>query len=881
LLAMGTCNAYSGVGDPYLPFRGILAMLTGDVEAPWAAGTLTAHQARRMWDALPGVAPVISQRGSGLVGTLLPGRELLARARAAAPTGAAWLPPLERLADPRTNPPGGLEQSHLFEQYANLLMHLSAQRPLLLVLDDLQWADQASIGLLFHLGRRIERGRILLAGAYRPHELALGRDGERHPLEPVLAEYRARFGEAWLDLAATDEAEGRLFVDRFLDSEPNTLGEPFRGALFGRTRGHPLFTIELLRAMQQRGNLVQDDAGRWIQGAGLDWDALPVRAQAAIAERIARLPEELRQVLAVASVEGEEFTAQAVALVLGLDELHTLRLLREQLAARHRLLREQGELRLDGRSLSRYRFSHFLFQQHLYQGLGDSERRLLHRRVGEALEQLYEGRLEEAAVQLAHQFAGDPQRERKYTAMAARRAAKQSAYEEAARYLSRALELTPGDEAAARYRLLLGLESIHDLVGRRDAQGRDVAELESVAEGLGMEQRAEARWRRARYACRIADYPAAIDAAQATVQLGQAARLAEIEALGHMYWGYALLQQGDVPAARAHYEEALSMAQALALSWLEAQVQGDLGRMCDDPAQQQRYYEQALHSAREAGARYTECMELGYLSASRLQGGDLAAALGGFEQSLHLAREIGDRELETEALAHLGSYHCVVGDYARARVYYDEALLIAAQAGGRSFEVNGLRCRADVAHCLGEATGAWEDAQRALKLAQKIGEGPEEGRAHQVLGMLFRGQGDPSSSHACYAEALRLMRRPGTAEFAEPLAGLAAAELAQGQVDAAHTHVGEILAYLDGGGRLLADQKPSWTYLTCYRVLTAAGDPRAAEILDRAHTQLQEWAAHAPDEATRRSFLERVPWNSEVVREWQRAHAEAPLPAPG
>ena len=77
---------------------------------------------------------------------------------------------------------------------------------------------------------------------------------------------------------------------------------------------------------------------------------------------------------------------------------------------------------------------------------------------------------------------------------------------------------------------------------------------------------------------------------------------------------------------------------------------------------------------------------------------------------------------------------------------------------------------------------------------------------------------------------------------------------------------------LDGGGHLLGNLRPFWTYLTCYQVLVAAGDPRAAEILDRAHTELQKWAARCPDEATRRSFLENVPWNREIVREWQLAH---------
>jgi len=146
-----------------------------------------------------------------------------------------------------------------------------------------------------------------------------------------------------------------------------------------------------------------------------------------------------------------------------------LRTLRGELAGRHRLVRKLGERTVDGRALSRYRFAHFLFQQHLYLGLGEGERRLLHRRVGEALEQLYAGRVDEVAVDLAHHFAGDAERERRYARLAGERAAAQFANEEAVRYLSRALELTSGSERKAQYDLLLAREKAYELLAQRDA----------------------------------------------------------------------------------------------------------------------------------------------------------------------------------------------------------------------------------------------------------------------------------------------------------------------------------------------------------------------------------------------------------------------------
>jgi DNA-binding SARP family transcriptional activator len=333
VVAEGNCSAYSGIGDPYLPFRHILELLTGEVEARYAAGAISRQQAGRLWQLIPGAIEAILADGRDLVETFLPGGALLRRAAAFAHWSGKtdWLPRLEELVERKTSVPAGpsLHQSALFEQYSRVLRALVGQRPFLLVLDDLQWADPGSCSLLFHLSRGLEGSRILLVGAYRPDEVAAGipffpREAEgigaraaRRPLEAVVNELKRHFGEIELDLG---QAEGRPFIDALLDSEPNRLGSGFRATLYRQTRGHPLFTVELLRGMQERGDLVRDEQGRWIRGPALDWDILPPRVEAAIAERVGQLPERLREVLSVASVQGEFFNAEVIAQVVKVAE---------------------------------------------------------------------------------------------------------------------------------------------------------------------------------------------------------------------------------------------------------------------------------------------------------------------------------------------------------------------------------------------------------------------------------------------------------------------------------------------------------------------------------------------------------------------------------
>jgi DNA-binding SARP family transcriptional activator len=446
VIAAGHGNAHTGVGDPYLPFREVLGLLTGDVEAQWAAGSMTREQAHRLWDTLPLAVEALVEAGPDLIDTFVPGSPLLKRSMAYGPARTdllALLQDRELYAPTAGARTSGTEQSDLFEQYTRVLQTLARQAPLVLVLDDLQWADAGAINLLFHLGRHLAGSRILVVGAYRAEEVASGRDGERHPLEPVVNELQREFGDIAVNV---DQASRRDFVEALLDSEPNRLGLPFREMLHRQTQGHPLFTVELLRDMQERGDLVRDRKGRWVEGPALDWEILPARVEAAIAERIGRLDQPLRAALRVACVEGEEFTAEVMAEVLGSDERTMVRRLSSELDRKHRLVRAQAIERTGSRRVSRYRFRHHLFQRYLHDSLDEVERAYLHEDVGNALEELHGeqlSRIAGIAPQLAWHFqeAGIEDKAISYLLQAGERAVQMSAYQEALGHLNLGLEL--------------------------------------------------------------------------------------------------------------------------------------------------------------------------------------------------------------------------------------------------------------------------------------------------------------------------------------------------------------------------------------------------------------------------------------------------------
>jgi adenylate cyclase len=882
LVANGTCNAYSGVGDPYLPFRDLLGMLTGDVEARWAAGAISREQTLRLWEALPQAIQALLDHGPHVVNTLVPGRPLTSRAAVALPATSRLRRRLDERVEAGRDVSESLEQSYLFQQVTNVLRTLAGTHPLLLVLDDLQWADTASVSLLFHLGRRVGDDRILIACAYRPEEVALGREGarpgerERHPLEKVLSEFKRQYGAVWVDLA---EAEGRGFVDALLDTEPNCLGQDFRRALFAHTAGHPLFTVELLRAMQERGDLIRDAEGQWSQEPELDWETLPARVEAVIEERIGRLDSELRDILTVAAVEGQDFTVQVVARVQEIGERRLLKALSQELERRHGLVREEGCVTVGPRRLTCYRFSHALFPQYLYQTLSDGERTWLHREIGLALEELYLACPEEIAVQLVRHFAGDPDREWTYAKLAGERAAAHYANEEAVRYLSRALELAPETADTERYAVLLARERVYGLLGERESQAQDLAALEELANTLSdPRMRAEVSFRQSDYARMTSDYQAAVVAARQGVALAQEAGDAEEEARGHLAWGQALMRQGDYSGTTEHLSRTLDLARAVGSARLVAaavRLQGVVAFYQGDQPGARRSFEQALSAARESGSRRSEANALNNLGAVAGDQGDLPSALGYFEQTLAIKREIGDRIGEGLALNNLGVVARDMGDYAAARAYLEQALAIYREILHRQGEVYILNDLASVARAQGDSAAARDYYEQSLAIARDIGDRRGEAYALTGLGDCLAELGQWAEAAAACQQAVGLrqeLRQPHLEM--ESRAGSARAALAQGDLAQAQGDVAAILAYLDAGSSLDGTDEPLRIYLTCYQVLQANQDGRADEILVTAHQALQERAARLADESTRRAFLQSIPWHREIVRAYsERGHA--------
>jgi tetratricopeptide (TPR) repeat protein len=471
-------------------------------------------------------------------------------------------------------------------------------------------------------------------------------------------------------------------------------------------------------------------------------------------------------------------------------------------------------------------------------------------------------------------FAGHREKERHYARLAGERAAAQYANEEAAGHLSRALALTPEAEHEARYALLLAREQVYHQQGDREAQQRDLAALEDVAETLAdPRKRATVSVHRAEYAYLTGDARAAIAAARRAVDCLQIEVDPALEAEAYRLWGIAEGSVKDFEARRLRLEQGLALARRAGARWLEAEIL----RQISWAHALQGQHDQAtacvgasLAIFQEEGDQHDQMRIRHNLAAFAHMRFKYQQARAHWEEGLRLSRELGARLHEATMLHALATVLEACGAYATARQRYSSALAKARDIGARTLEAHALVSVGCTSHALGESEAGLSCIQQALALAQETGERYLQANVLTALGHCLGALGQLEVARAAYQEALPLRQEIGHPhEATEAQAGLARVCLAGGDPVQAMGHVEDILTYLESG-TLEGTEQPLLVYLSCYRVLQAMDDPRAKQVLDEAYHLLQDIAEMITDEDLRHSFLQNVPAHQEIASAHER-----------
>ena len=295
----------------------------------------------------------------------------------------------ERL--PGLEPSPGLEslehaRLRLFDSIASFLERASLTRPLVLVLDNLHWADRPSLLLLEFLSQEIHRGQLLVVGTYRDEEIS-----QEHPLFQTLGELTKGHHFRRVHVGGLTEENVDSLMRHVAGVPP---AQELVEAVYRQTQGNPLFVTGVVRLLAQEQKLTQDPI---VDGVAENL-GIPDGVREAIGRRLYRLSDACNRVLAIGSFIGREFgLAQLERLVPDLLNPEILALVEEALAAR--IIEELPH------AIGRYQFTHVLVQETLASNLSAARRSILHREIGEALEDAYSGNLAIHAAELAHHFA--------------------------------------------------------------------------------------------------------------------------------------------------------------------------------------------------------------------------------------------------------------------------------------------------------------------------------------------------------------------------------------------------------------------------------------------------------------------------------------------
>jgi predicted ATPase/tRNA A-37 threonylcarbamoyl transferase component Bud32 len=610
----------------------------------------------------------------------------------------------------------------LFSYLAETFAALAESRPTVLILDDLQWADELALGFLGYLlrGEHLERARLLVVGTYRTEEV-------NEALRDLAASPRSES----LDLGRLeDEAVAAMVSDMLaITPAPAALSH----FLSEQSEGNPFFVTEYLRAAVEEGLLTRDAEGDWTlaerDGAtSEDFErlGLPRTLRELVDRRLDGLPERAAAAVAAAAVIGRETTAEVLARTSGLGETALMEAV-DELVRRHVVEEIEPE---------RLRFAHDKLREVAYGRLGSERRARLHRAAAVALEALAPSP-PPATLGLHWERAGEPAKAAGYYLAGAAQARRSYAHTESVR-LSRAyLALVPeptaesvaerndlgvtlrlsghAGEAAEEHRIALE-ESVR--LGDRRAEGDSADGLGRVSCLAGQMREAHAHFEQALAAFREVRDPRR-----------------EANTLGGMAVIHAT--EGDLERAGRLYERALAIQRDVADRDGERLTLLNLGTSLVARGRVDEgctAYEQAVAIARETGARHGEGIALCGLADARQGQGRVREARSLLERALTVVREVGDRKFEGAILGNSATLHADEGDVERARALYDQALTANREAGSRRSDGFVLSDLSVLERRLGNLDAALRLLDEADALFREIGD-----RVYVGLCLCYRG----------------------------------------------------------------------------------------------------------------------------------------------
>ena len=567
---------------------------------------------------------------------------------------------------------GPTSEEELWEVLDQLVAFIAEERPLVLVIEDLQWGDDASIRLFHFLAQRVARRRLLLVGSYRREEIEGVSGGRPHPLRAMLRMLSREERFERVEINRLRREHVKEILDRLYPE--HEWGEDFPALLYRETEGNPFFMVEILKLLVGEKVLVEGN-GRWNLLTTVDRISIPEKVFDVVMQRLGRLEPREREILELGAVEGDVFHSGTILRGLRIERMALLKTL-QFLEQVHHLIHAAGP---------QYHFDHSKIREILYESIPPELRIEYHTVVGQFLRESF-GESEEYAGIIAHNLLAAGLREEAipFLRRAAAAASRLFAHADAIHYLDQAERV------------------LHEIFPQKPPPDR-VRELCEIRERRGDEEYASGH-----YLESLASYELALSLDTATGDPVRGAWLTR--AVGRIQYllGRTAESQRSYDKAIADYKEIEDRARSAGEDERLATACRELGKLHffrGDLDQARRYIDETIALADRLGSERMKSAALNNLAGIHYQRGALEEALAAHRAALTIRREERNPGEMAQTHKNLGITHYRLGELSDAEAHLEEALGLYRKTADRRGEAVTLRHLGNVFYERGDHVG--------------------------------------------------------------------------------------------------------------------------------------------------------------------------------
>ena len=690
-----------------------------------------------------------------------------------APTLVAQIPSLIGDREGQTIYPEavGATRERMLREMAEALEALCHTKPLVLLIEDLQWSDYSTLDLVSYLARRNEPARLMVIGTYRPAEAMT----TRHPLSDVKRELQVHRLCHELPLRFLSETAVADFVATRFAS--NIFPPVFAELIHQRTEGNPLFIINLLEFLLSSGLIAQqDDQWRLTEPMERLKIGLPDNVRQMIEKQIDNLSEEEKRVLEAASVAGVEFSTASLSAALGTDILLVEEVC-EDLVRRNLLLCHSPNAPSPVDDLTPcYLFIHALYQNVLYERVPRTKRAHLHRRIGEHMEVAFGSRGVDIAAELAMHFerARDYRRALSYIHQACEKAKHRFANQETVELARKGLTLVEklDEPGRAAHELPLQTDFALALAATHGYGFKEVEHAYSHARSLCQQsgdtvQLFPILWGIWRFYLIRSDLKVAYELAQRLLQLAETAKDAALLVEAHLAAGATLNNMGEFESASTHLEEGVSL-------YDPAHIDTHLLLYGHDPRAVLRcfnawalwslgYPDRAVETIREAlelaeqlNHPETRCFALFFAAWTHQLRRESAETMGFAESTIELADKEGLAQWKAFGSSLRGWALSEQGSLTEGISQMRQTLDLYQAIGSEISRPHFLALLSEALIKSGELEEALSAVEEGLQLADSTGQGYYRAELIHLKGQLLVLTDDEQEAEACFRDAIKI-----------------------------------------------------------------------------------------------------------------------------